>query len=179
MAAMATRKQSREKAVGWVRNWPPRGQGQPARLRAVSRADAPLRQPGPGPPATRGAATAISTLDNLPAGPAQTPQAPQAPQDDPPPPTRGTGRHPARHAGHSHAPKSETTHRNQTQETRINAQMPKARGIGFRTSSPLYRAAAGVVRYWEQRGIDPGQCHLHGVDVRDRETPYFAGFGWR
>jgi len=34
----------------------------------------------------------------------------------------------------------------------------------WKTSSPLYRAAAGVVRYWEQRGIDPGQCHLHGVE---------------
>src|SRR5260370_516634 len=40
-------------ALGWVRDWPARGQGQPARLRAVSRADAPLRQPGPGPAGTR------------------------------------------------------------------------------------------------------------------------------
>lgn len=32
--------------------------------------------------------------------------------------------------------------------------------------------------YWEQRGIDPGQGHLHGTDIRDRETPYFANFNW-
>lgn len=49
----------------------------------------------------------------------------------------------------------------------------------WKPTSPLYRAATAVVSYWEQQGIDPGQCHLHGVDVRDRDTPYFAGFGWR
>jgi len=49
----------------------------------------------------------------------------------------------------------------------------------WKQSSPLYRAATAVVSYWEQRGIDPGQCHLHGVDIRDRETPYFAGFSLR
>jgi hypothetical protein len=49
----------------------------------------------------------------------------------------------------------------------------------WKPSSPLYRAATAVVRYWEQRGIDPGHCHLHGADIQDKETPYFAGFGWR
>lgn len=49
----------------------------------------------------------------------------------------------------------------------------------WKPSSPLYRAATAVVGYWEQRGIHPGRCHLHGADIRDRETPYFAGFGWR
>ena len=49
----------------------------------------------------------------------------------------------------------------------------------WKPSSPLYRAAAAVVRHWEQRGIDPGRCRLHGADIRDKETPYFAGFGWR
>jgi hypothetical protein len=49
----------------------------------------------------------------------------------------------------------------------------------WKPTSPLYRAAAGVVTYWEQQGIDPGRCHLHGADIRDRETPYFAGFGLR
>jgi hypothetical protein len=49
----------------------------------------------------------------------------------------------------------------------------------WKQSSPLYRAAAAVVSCWERRAIDPGRCHLHGADIRDRETPYFAGFGWR
>jgi predicted nucleotidyltransferase len=49
----------------------------------------------------------------------------------------------------------------------------------WKPSSPLYRAALAVVSHWEREGIDPGHCHLHGVDVRDRETPYFAGFGLR
>lgn len=46
-------------------------------------------------------------------------------------------------------------------------------------SSPLYRAASAVIADWETRGIDPGQAHLHGIDIGDKETPYFAGFGWR
>jgi hypothetical protein len=46
-------------------------------------------------------------------------------------------------------------------------------------SSPLYRAASAVITGWEQRGIDPCQGHLHGTDIRDKDTPYFAGFGWR
>lgn len=46
-------------------------------------------------------------------------------------------------------------------------------------SSPLYRAASAVVADWERRGIDPGQGHLHGADIRDKDAPYFAGFSWR
>jgi len=46
-------------------------------------------------------------------------------------------------------------------------------------SSPLYRAASAVITDWEQRGIDPCQAHLHGTDIRDKDAPYFAGFGWR
>jgi hypothetical protein len=46
-------------------------------------------------------------------------------------------------------------------------------------ASPLYRAALAVAGYWEERGVDIGRCHLHGNDVRDRETPHFAGFNWR
>jgi hypothetical protein len=49
----------------------------------------------------------------------------------------------------------------------------------WKPTSPLRRAAIGVVAYWERQGIDPGRCHLHGADIRDRETPYFAGFGLR
>lgn len=49
----------------------------------------------------------------------------------------------------------------------------------WKPGSPLRRAATAVVNYWEQRGIDPGQCHLHGSDIRDSETPYYAGFEWR
>lgn len=46
-------------------------------------------------------------------------------------------------------------------------------------TSPLYRAASAVIADWETRGIDPGQGHLHGRDIRDRNTPYFAGFSLR
>lgn len=46
-------------------------------------------------------------------------------------------------------------------------------------SSPLFRAAKAVIAYWEQRGIDPGTAHLHGKDIHDRDTPYFAGFDCR
>ena len=49
----------------------------------------------------------------------------------------------------------------------------------WRNTSPLYRAASAVVADWETRGIDPGTGHLHGVDVRDLDTPYFAGFSLR
>jgi hypothetical protein len=49
----------------------------------------------------------------------------------------------------------------------------------WRPASPLYRAATAVVADWERRGIDPGEGHLHGRDIRDRDTPYFAGFGLR
>jgi hypothetical protein len=44
----------------------------------------------------------------------------------------------------------------------------------WKRTSPLYRAASAVVADWERRGIDPCQGHLHGSDIRDRETPYFA-----
>jgi hypothetical protein len=46
-------------------------------------------------------------------------------------------------------------------------------------SSPLYRAAQAVVAGWERRGIDPCHGHLHGADIHDTDTPYFARFGWR
>lgn len=48
----------------------------------------------------------------------------------------------------------------------------------WKPTSHLYRAAVAVVSHWQQRGVDPGQGHLHGSDIRDRETPYFANFGW-
>ncbi len=46
-------------------------------------------------------------------------------------------------------------------------------------ASPLRRAALAVAGYWEEHGVDVGKVHLHGSDVRDAQTPYFAGFGWR
>lgn len=49
----------------------------------------------------------------------------------------------------------------------------------WRPTSPLYRAATAVVADWERRGIDPCQGNLHGRDIRDRDAPYFAGFGLR
>jgi hypothetical protein len=49
----------------------------------------------------------------------------------------------------------------------------------WQATSPLHRAARAVIADWEHRGIDPGQGHLHGSDVKNRDTPYFAGFGLR
>jgi len=46
-------------------------------------------------------------------------------------------------------------------------------------TSPLFRAARAVFAYLLDRGIDPAQVHLHGRDVRDPVTPYFAGFSLR
>jgi hypothetical protein len=46
-------------------------------------------------------------------------------------------------------------------------------------TSPLYRAGHAVFGNLLARGVDPGQVHLHGRDVRDPVTPYFAGFGLR
>lgn len=46
-------------------------------------------------------------------------------------------------------------------------------------SSPLYRAASAVITDWEQRGIDPCHGYLHGTCIRGKDTPYYAGFGWR
>ncbi|MBG0567555.1 nucleotidyltransferase domain-containing protein [Actinoplanes aureus] len=45
--------------------------------------------------------------------------------------------------------------------------------------SPLYRAAGAVFAYLIDRGVDPAELHLHGRDVRARETPYYAGFSLR
>jgi hypothetical protein len=49
----------------------------------------------------------------------------------------------------------------------------------WRSQSPLYRAGRAVFAHLLQRGIDPAQVHLHGRDVQNSETPYFAGFSLR
>ena len=49
----------------------------------------------------------------------------------------------------------------------------------WQATSPLYRAACAVITDWEAHGIDPCQGHLHGRDIRARDTPYFAGFSLR
>jgi hypothetical protein len=41
------------------------------------------------------------------------------------------------------------------------------------------RAANAVFGYLIERGIDPAHLHLHGRDVQDEVTPYFAGFSLR
>jgi predicted nucleotidyltransferase len=46
----------------------------------------------------------------------------------------------------------------------------------WKETSPLCRAGCAVLAYFENRGISPAQVHLHGKDVRDEATPYFAGF---
>ncbi|MCU7730710.1 hypothetical protein ODJ79_43935 [Actinoplanes sp. KI2] len=47
----------------------------------------------------------------------------------------------------------------------------------WQPTSPLYRAGQAVFGNLLDRGIDPGQLILHGQNVRDNLTPYFAGFG--
>lgn len=66
-----------------------------------------------------------------------------------------------------------------TEGTVASAQAREHLADRWLTTSPLYRAARAVVADWEARGIDPGQGHLHGTDIRDRDTPYFAGFNLR
>jgi hypothetical protein len=39
------------------------------------------------------------------------------------------------------------------------------------------RVGHALLAYYRDRGIDPGTVHLQGQDVRDSDTPYFAGFG--
>lgn len=46
-------------------------------------------------------------------------------------------------------------------------------------TSPLYRAGRAVLADVIERHIDPAQLHLHGRDVKNHTTPYFAGFGLR
>lgn len=49
----------------------------------------------------------------------------------------------------------------------------------WKPTSPLYRAGRAVFAYLLERGVGPAQVHLHGRDVQDPETPYFAGFSLR
>ena len=49
----------------------------------------------------------------------------------------------------------------------------------WKPGSPLYRAGQAAFAYLLRRGIDPVQVHLHGRDVQDGETLYFAGFSLR
>ena len=46
-------------------------------------------------------------------------------------------------------------------------------------TSPLYRAGRAVFAHLLGRSVDPAQLHLHGRDVENRVTPYFAGFSLR
>jgi hypothetical protein len=47
----------------------------------------------------------------------------------------------------------------------------------WKAGGTLFRAGQAVLADFERRGIDPGRVHLHGQDVRDEDTPYFAGIG--
>jgi hypothetical protein len=49
----------------------------------------------------------------------------------------------------------------------------------WRPESPLHRAGRAVFAHLLARNVDPAQVHLHGRDVRNSETPYFAGFSLR
>jgi hypothetical protein len=46
-------------------------------------------------------------------------------------------------------------------------------------TSPLFRAANAAVAHLEGRGVDAGSIHLHGMDIRDRTTPFYVGLGLR
>ncbi|GAA3938464.1 hypothetical protein [Actinoplanes auranticolor] len=47
------------------------------------------------------------------------------------------------------------------------------------STSPLHRAGNAVFAYLLERGTEPAMVHLHGRDVENDVTPYFAGFGLR
>nr|WP_296067974.1 hypothetical protein [uncultured Actinoplanes sp.] len=47
------------------------------------------------------------------------------------------------------------------------------------STSPLHRAGNAVFAHLLERGIEPAMVHLHGRDVENDVTPYFAGFGLR
>jgi hypothetical protein len=49
----------------------------------------------------------------------------------------------------------------------------------WKPTSPLYRSGRAVLGHFERRGISPLAVHLHGRDVGEKVTPYFAGFGLR
>jgi hypothetical protein len=46
-------------------------------------------------------------------------------------------------------------------------------------TSPLFRAAQAALAHLEQRGVDLVHVHLHGRDIDNEDTPYFASFGLR
>jgi hypothetical protein len=66
-----------------------------------------------------------------------------------------------------------------TEGTVASAQAREHVADRWLATSPVCRAARAVVADWEARGIDPGKGHRHGADIRDRDTPYFAGFNLR
>lgn len=49
----------------------------------------------------------------------------------------------------------------------------------WKTNSPLFRAASAVLGHFESQGIDLHTVHLHGRDLGNSTTPYFAGFQLR
>lgn len=51
--------------------------------------------------------------------------------------------------------------------------------VRWKPDSPLLRAADAVLAYLESRRIDLHAVHLHGQDIDNSETPYFAGFKLR
>lgn len=52
-------------------------------------------------------------------------------------------------------------------------------GDRWAPTSPLHRAAHAVLAHLEQRGVDLRKVHLHGRDIDNQDTPYFAGFALR
>lgn len=64
-------------------------------------------------------------------------------------------------------------------ETINNRGIAEALSWRWTPNSPLLKAATAVIADWESRGIDPGRAHVHGRDLRDPETPYFAGFAFK
>jgi hypothetical protein len=58
-------------------------------------------------------------------------------------------------------------------------------GIGLRVDerwkprTAPNRVAHALLAHYERQGVDPGTVHLQGQDIRDRATPFYAGFGCR
>ena len=114
-----------------ARRWP--GNSRNTAPSSTGTGTAPARPSAPAPSPAQDARTPLPGSPP-PSSPSRTRPPDQRKHRQPPqdasPPARGTGRHPARHAGHRHARDQELPTVTKTQEPRTNTQMPKPHGIG-------------------------------------------------
>jgi hypothetical protein len=66
-----------------------------------------------------------------------------------------------------------------TDEVAVSEEADRHLRRRWKPTSPLYRAGRAVLGHFDRRGVSPLSVHLHGRDVGEKVTPYFAGFGLR